>query len=73
MIIPIVTSGTITNNMKWYSIFPNIPMIKNVKKNVDNKIEACFLLKLIFVIYKNPPITGRIPSIGNSGMIDKVS
>ena len=48
-------------------------MIKNVKKNVDNKIEACFLLKLIFVIYKNPPITGRIPSIGNSGMIDKVS
>ena len=42
-------------------------------KNVETRIEICFLFRLIFVIYKNQPIAGSIPNIGNNGIIDKVS
>ena len=73
MIIPIAESGSITSNKKWYSRFPNNPISKNVIKNVETRMDTCFLLRLIFVIYKNPPIAGRIPNIGNNGIIDKVS
>ena len=73
LVIPITERGIITNNMKWYSRVPNNPISKNVMKNVETRMDTCFLLRLNFVIYKNPPIAGRIPNIGNNGIIDKVS
>ena len=73
LIIPIIESGTITSNKKWCSIFPINPISRSVMKNVETRIEICFLFRLIFVIYKNPPMAGSIPNIGNNGIIDKVS
>ena len=70
LVIPITVSGNITSNKKWCSRVPNNPISKNVMKKVESRINICFLLRLIFVMYKNPPIAGRIPNIGNNGFID---